>query len=64
MTHFVLQIWAEPPLDGQVEWRGKIHHPASGEARYFRDWPTMLAFLETTLTDRPPDSVGDPSPIQ
>jgi len=64
MTHFVLQVWAESALDRQVEWRGKIHHPASGEARYVRDWPTMLALLETTLTDRPADSVGDLSPIQ
>jgi hypothetical protein len=53
-AHFALQVWPEATDAHQVEWRGKIHHLASGEARYFRDWPTMLAFLESALTERPP----------
>ena len=34
---------------GKIDWRGKIQHVNSGEARYFRDWPTMEAFVEELL---------------
>ena len=63
-THFALQVWPERTDGHGVEWRGKIHHLASGDAQYFRDWPTMMAFLETTLTDEPAESAGEPSPTQ
>ena len=35
--------------DGESEWRGKAQHVLSGEARYFRDWPALVAFLLETL---------------
>jgi len=34
----------------QTELRGKVQHVSSGEARYFRDWPTLIAFLQVLLS--------------
>ncbi len=61
-SHFVLHIWAEPAAEGPREWRGKVHHVASGDARYFRDWPSLVDFLERTLAHRIPESTpgGEP----
>ncbi len=49
VSRFSLQIWPEDVGEGRVEWRGKVHHMASREARYFRDWPTMLTFIQSEL---------------
>lgn len=46
---FTLRVWPEEGEKGHTEWRGKVQHVTSGEARYFRDWETMLAFLLETL---------------
>jgi hypothetical protein len=42
---FTLRIWSEALGGGRAEWRGKVQHVYSGEARYFRDWPTLVTFL-------------------
>jgi hypothetical protein len=47
---FTIRLWQEDLGDGQMEWRGKVQHVTSGEARYFRDWPTLIAFLLTLLS--------------
>lgn len=46
---FTVRLWMEDLGDGQVEWRGKVLHALSGDARYFRDWPSLLAFLGNWL---------------
>lgn len=46
---FVLRIWAEPLDDGAREWRGRVHHVATDEVRYFRDWPALLPILFAML---------------
>ena len=52
-THlFTLRMWAEVLDDGQSEWRGKVQHVLSGQARYFRDWDTLITYLQDML---PPD---------
>lgn len=43
---FTLRLWPENMGSGQTDWRGKVQHVNSGEARYFRDWPTLEAFVE------------------
>ncbi len=43
---FTLRLWQEAVGDGESDWRGKIQHVISGEARYFRGWPALEAFLE------------------
>ena len=45
---FTVRVWREQ-LDEQWEWRGKIQHVTSGEARYFRDWETLIARLQEML---------------
>ena len=45
-THlFTLRVWLEDLDDGQSEPRGKVQHVLSGEARYFRDWDTLVTFV-------------------
>lgn len=46
---FTVRLWPEDLGQGQTDWRGKIQHVNSGEARYFRDWPTLEAFMEKLL---------------
>jgi hypothetical protein len=42
---FTVRLWAEEIGGGQREWRGRIQHVTSGEAYYFRDWPTLIAHI-------------------
>ena len=56
---FTVRLWAENLGDGQIEWRGKLHHVTSGEARYFRDWSVLIAFLQTMLPAAMPNSKLD-----
>jgi len=45
-----VRLWQEELGNGQIELRGKVQHVSSGEARYFRDWPTLIAFLLALLS--------------
>lgn len=59
-THlFTLRLWAEDLGDDRREWRGKVQHVLSGEARYFRDWRTLISFL-LELLPRDDDEDADP----
>jgi hypothetical protein len=49
---FMVRLWPEDLGSGQTDWRGKIQHVNSGEARYFRDWPTLEAFLDRLTRGR------------
>lgn len=62
---FTVRLWPEEVDAGQVEWRGEIRHVISGDARYFRDWPTliehlvaMLPAIETGQADARDEGVG------
>ena len=46
---FTLRVWREDLGEGRSEWRGKVQHVLSGEARYFRDWATLIAALQEML---------------
>ncbi len=46
---FTIRLWPELLDDGQVEWRGKVQHILSGEARYFRDWSTLITYMQEML---------------
>ncbi|RMD63724.1 hypothetical protein D6833_05335 [Candidatus Parcubacteria bacterium] len=52
---FTVRLWPEEVDAGQVEWRGEIRHVLSGDARYFRDWPTLIEHLVALL---PADEAG------
>ncbi len=43
---FMVRVWLEELGQGKTEWRGKVQCVASGQARYFRDWQTLVAYLE------------------
>jgi chemotaxis methyl-accepting protein methylase len=48
---FSVRLWPEDLGDGRAEWRGQVRHLASGETRYFREWPALVAFLQDVLPD-------------
>lgn len=48
---FTLRVWPEALGGGRAEWRGKVQHVTSGETRYFRDWPSLVAFLQEMLPE-------------
>jgi hypothetical protein len=43
---FTVRVWPEFLGPGRVEWRGKAQHVLSGEARYFREWEDLIAFVK------------------
>lgn len=47
---FTVRLWLEELGNDQREWRGKVQHVISGEVRYFRDWPALIAFLQMVLS--------------
>jgi hypothetical protein len=55
---FTLRIWPEDLGNGQTDWRGKVQHVNSGEARYFRDWPTLEAFVVGLMRESEPEGLG------
>jgi len=50
---FLVRLWAEESSDGrdiegsgtQGAWCGKLQHVVSGQAQYFRGWPTLIDLL-------------------
>ena len=46
---FTVRVWCEDLGEGRAEWRGKVQHTTSGEARYFRDWPMLIAYIQEML---------------
>ena len=48
---FTVRIWREELDVGRVEWRGKAQHALSGEARYFREWTELIAFVREQAGD-------------
>lgn len=45
-THlFTVRLWAEELDHGKAEWRGKVTHVLSGEARYFREWQGLITHI-------------------
>ena len=43
---FTVRVWPEALGLGNVAWRGKAQHVLSGEARYFREWEDLVAFIK------------------
>ena len=50
---FMLRLWHEDLGEDRNEWRGKVQHVATGEARYFRDWSALIACLQEMLNEQP-----------
>jgi limonene-1,2-epoxide hydrolase len=67
---FLVRLWGEEGNEGgdtegreggdQITWCGKLQHVVSGQAEYFRGWPTLIdLLLEMAQTDAP-DVAGGP----
>lgn len=49
-THlFTVRLWVEQLAPDQMEVRGKVQHVQTGDVRYFREWPELIAFYEKSL---------------
>jgi hypothetical protein len=48
---FTVRLWTEQVGNGQVERRGQVHYVLSGERRSFRDWATLVTYLEAKLQE-------------
>jgi hypothetical protein len=44
-----VRLWPEELGNGQVEWRGSVQHVTSGQQRYFREWPALVAAVQEML---------------
>ena len=60
---FTLRLWLEDLGGGLTDWRGMVQHVRSGEVRYFRDWRTLEAFVETLLHGGEPEPAAETSQV-
>jgi hypothetical protein len=58
---FTVRVWREELGAGRVEWRGKVQYVLSGEARYFREWGDLIAFVREQVGDQTASSTDIPS---
>jgi len=42
---FTVYLWLEDIGEGQSEWRGRIEHLSTGEARYCREGTPVISWL-------------------
>jgi hypothetical protein len=52
-TTFTVRVWPEATSPESIEWRGRVQHLPSGATRYFRDWSTLIAFLQVPESSSP-----------
>jgi hypothetical protein len=60
---FTVRVWREELGADRVEWRGKVQHALTGEARYFREWAALIAFVQEQVGDQTAssaDAAGTP----
>lgn len=50
---FVLRLWRAAVDEHRAEWRGRLQQVTTGETRYFRTWPALLAQLQALLGTEP-----------
>ncbi len=61
---FTVRLWREHLGKGESEWRGKVEYVPSREARYFRDWSALIAFLLEVLAQQDLQSeAGEKRPL-
>jgi hypothetical protein len=47
---FTIRMWPEAIGANQVEWRGQVRHISSGQMYHFRDWQSLMEFMENILS--------------
>ena len=50
---YLLRIWRKTDGPGQPGWCASLETPGSHQTAYFRDLPTLFAFLQTRLGRAP-----------
>lgn len=45
---FTIRIWTEAGGTPGKSWRGQVEHILSGERQYFRDWDSLVNFLQSS----------------
>jgi len=60
---FTVRLWPEELGNGRVEWRGRVQHVTSGQWRYFREWPALVAALQEMLTAGEEETESTEQPI-
>ena len=48
---FMVRVWQEDLGEGKNEWRGKVQCVSRGEVRYFREWQTLITYLQNMLAN-------------
>jgi hypothetical protein len=48
---FTIRLWTEVLGEGQVERRGRVLYVLGGERRFFRDWSTLVDYLEAKMEE-------------
>jgi hypothetical protein len=48
---FTVRVWQDGIAGGKKEWRGQVRFVPSGDTRYFREWSTLMAFIESMLSE-------------
>jgi len=61
---FTVRVWREDLGEGCSEWRGKVQHVTSGEVRYFRDWPGLVACIQEVIGNQSADTRGSYKAIE
>jgi hypothetical protein len=46
---FTIRMWEEELSEGSAEWRGRVQHVTSGAATFFRDWDSLIRFMQEVL---------------
>jgi hypothetical protein len=60
---FIVRVWHEELDPTEQEWRGKVQHVQSGEARYFRSWQQLIDHLIVILSSEV-NPVGEIKPLE
>lgn len=59
---FTVRLWTELVSEGRTEWRGQVQHVLSRKIRYFREWPTRIAFFEQVSREDSSDTRNEIPP--
>ncbi|HEY0069992.1 MAG TPA: hypothetical protein VGE04_08510 [Chloroflexia bacterium] len=46
---FLVRVWAEQGMEGNLEWRGRVQHVTRGDAQEFSDWGTLIDLFVTMV---------------
>jgi len=54
---FTVRLWHEDLGEGVHEWRGEVQDVASAQRHYFRDWNSLVDFIQLSCRTIEQDGV-------